>query len=87
MRKPLRAITGREYDIPAFAQHLTDFSEKKRGKILKRTGEKRRYRYRFSDPLMQPFVVMQGMVRGRLPTNFFDEADEPGLELFPSPSD
>lgn len=64
VRTPMRMVTGKLYDIPAFAQHLDEFSSAKRGNLLRKTGEKRRYRYRFSDPLMQPYVVMQGMGHG-----------------------
>jgi hypothetical protein len=35
VRGPIRKITGKEYDIPSFAQHLNDFSEEKRGAILR----------------------------------------------------
>jgi Cdc6-like AAA superfamily ATPase len=66
VRGPIRAITGRPYDIPSFAQHLNEFADEKRGSILQKTGRKRHYRYRFTNPLMQPFVVMQGFARGRL---------------------
>ena len=62
VREPLRKITGKKYDIPSFAQHLNEFSDRKRGRILRKIGERRLYRYRFSDPLMQPFVIMQGVV-------------------------
>lgn len=61
IREPLSKIMGKEYDIPAFAQHLKDFSSEKRGGILKRTGYPRRYRFRFENPLMEPYVVMKGI--------------------------
>ncbi len=67
VREPLRKITGKNYDIPSFAQHLNEFSDKKRGRILRKIGERRRYRYRFSDPLMQPLVIMQGVVDDMIP--------------------
>lgn len=67
VRQPIRGIVGKNYDIPTFAQHLNEFSEIKRGRILQKTGDKRRYRYRFSDPLMQPYVIMQGVVGGKVP--------------------
>ncbi len=65
VRQPMREITGKPYEIPSFAQHLNEFSEK-RGPILKKTGGKRRYRYRFTNPLMQPFVIMQGFANGKI---------------------
>jgi hypothetical protein len=66
VRKPMQMVTGKPYDIPAFAQHLTEFSEVKRGNILKKVGETRRFRYRFSNPLMPPFVIMRGFADGKV---------------------
>ncbi|MGA3370713.1 MAG: ATP-binding protein [Terracidiphilus sp.] len=57
--QPLRIITGREIDIPAFAQHLRDFSSS-RGPILERDGR----RYRFIKPLMGPYVILRGLADG-----------------------
>lgn len=66
VRDPIRQITGKEYGIPSFSQHLNEFTEDKRGPVLKKIGSPRRFRFRFLNPLMQPFVVMQGVKRGRL---------------------
>lgn len=60
IKAPLKAITGRDYDIPSFSNHLKEFSEVKRGKIIERVGQTRRFRYRFVSPLMKPYVVMKG---------------------------
>jgi hypothetical protein len=60
VRAPLRQITGKFYDIPNFARHLKELSEPGRGDMLKRTGEKRRLRYRFNSPMMRPYIVMRG---------------------------
>lgn len=51
---PLRLITSKEYNIPAFAKHLKAFCEQSRGKILERRGPPKRVRYRFTRPLMEP---------------------------------
>ncbi|KWX66560.1 AAA family ATPase [Mycobacterium sp. NAZ190054] len=65
VREQLRQITGQNYDIPAFANHLTDFSGTgARGGILKRIGTTRRFRYQFRDPLMPTYVLMRGKVEG-----------------------
>jgi Cdc6-like AAA superfamily ATPase len=61
IRDHMRRITNKEYDIPAFSQHLNDFCDKKRGPILERMGSPRRYRFRFANPLMQPYVIMHGL--------------------------
>jgi Cdc6-like AAA superfamily ATPase len=60
VRTPMQLVTGKAYDIPAFAQHLNEFSDTKRGNILKKIGESRRFRYRFTSPLIPPFVIMRG---------------------------
>jgi hypothetical protein len=60
------AVTKRHYDIPAFAKHLNDFSEARRSNVLIKSGEQRRFRYKFADPLMQPFIIMQGILSGRI---------------------
>jgi hypothetical protein len=65
VRQRLREITHRDYEIPAFAAHLKAFSvSRTRGGILKRIGTKRRFRYRFRDPLMPSYIVMKGRVDG-----------------------
>ncbi len=64
VRDPLSKIMGRRYEIPAFSQHLNAFSEDHRGPVLQRTGTSRRFRFRFVNPLMQPFVIMDGLKKG-----------------------
>ena len=64
VRGPLSTIMCKKYDIPAFGKHLNDFSQPRRASVLNKSGEKHRYRYRFTSPLMQPFVIMKGMVDG-----------------------
>ncbi|MGE8688643.1 MAG: AAA family ATPase [Achromobacter sp.] len=61
VRQPLCDIMGRAYDIPAFSQHLNKFCEISRGPVLQRTGTARRFRFRFVNPLLQPYVLMDGI--------------------------
>jgi Cdc6-like AAA superfamily ATPase len=56
---PFRAITGKDFNIPAFARTLRLFSGK-RGPILEQVGRK----YRFRKPLMEPFVILRGLADG-----------------------
>jgi hypothetical protein len=74
VRGPMCAVTGKDYDIPNFARHLSDFAGE-RGPILHKVGEAWRVTYHFIDPLMQPFVLMQGEVAKRLPAGFYWEED------------
>lgn len=64
VREPMSTLMGRHYDIPSFSRHLYDFTDKERGNVLERTGTQRRYRYRFKNPLMQPYVIMRGIADG-----------------------
>ena len=64
VREPMSRIMKKRYEIPSFARHLHSFCQPERGCVLRKEGEKHRYRYRFSDPLMQPFVIMKGIVEG-----------------------
>lgn len=64
LREPMSRIMGRPCDISTFAQHLKKFCDSDRGNVLERTGVKRRYRFRFKNPLLQPFVIMQGLAKG-----------------------
>jgi Cdc6-like AAA superfamily ATPase len=72
VRVPLKAITGKKADIPTFARHLNEFCEIARGPILQKAGHERRYRYRFVNPLMQPFVVMNGVLTSRIAKPLLD---------------
>jgi energy-coupling factor transporter ATP-binding protein EcfA2 len=64
LREPLQEITGRRIDIPAFARHLSEFLELERGAVLRRYGFPRRYTYRFSDPIFQPYVILRSLTDG-----------------------
>lgn len=61
---PMGAIMGKPYDIRAFAQHLYSFCERARGPVLQRSGAARSYRFRFRNPLMLPYVIMNGLKSG-----------------------
>lgn len=73
VRDPLRAITRKAYEIPAFSPHLHELSEVKRGSVLQKTGEPRRFRFRFRNPLMQPYVIMRALSDGLLTFEVLDK--------------
>lgn len=68
VRTELETITGTFRDLPAFAQHMNDFSGSgRRGGVLEKIGESYRYKYRFRDPLLQPYVLMRARIDGLMP--------------------
>lgn len=61
LRSPMSMILGKPCDIGTFSRHLNDFCEPHRGPILQRVGSRHRFRFRFINPMMQPFLVMKGL--------------------------
>ena len=48
------------------AFHMNEFTGQKRHRLLERSGQAENYRYRFTDPMMQPFVILKGLQDGRI---------------------
>lgn len=67
VRDPLTRIMDEPMEIPRFQRHLNDFVTDTRGRVLQRVGGAHRWRYRFSNPLLQPFVFLAGHSLGLLP--------------------
>ena len=47
--------------IANFQNHLIKFTSTERGAILKKIERPRASKFRFTDPMMQPFVIMRGV--------------------------
>ncbi len=87
IRDPLEIIAGRRIDIPAFSNHLSQFLEPERGAVLQREGTSRRYFYRFSDPIFQPYVVLTGLAEGLITHEQARELQAQYSEAEPIPGD
>jgi Cdc6-like AAA superfamily ATPase len=61
-----KIVPGKSYQATTFAFHMNAFCEDARRRVLERVGEPRNYRYRFTDPMMQPFVILKGLADGRI---------------------
>ncbi len=73
VREPMTKIMASYYDIPAFAPHLKAFTEIDRGCVLRREGVPRKYRYRFRNPLLQPFAILAALAEGSIPPEYRSE--------------
>ncbi len=62
--EPLTGILGKKVEIAGFQSHLAAFCTEERGFVLERHGKERAYKYRFREPKMQPYVIMQGIAKG-----------------------
>ncbi len=72
--EPMGKIMGRRYYVPNFSRHLFDLCEPKRGPVLKKIGEPRRFRFRFADPMMQRFVIIHDYSGGNLTNRLLEES-------------
>jgi Cdc6-like AAA superfamily ATPase len=83
-----KIIPGKNYQASTFALHMNAFTEDNRGKVLQRFGTPRNYRYRFADPMMQPYVILKGLHEGRLTDEIAEIfSTRPQLEIsFPDES-
>ncbi|TYB83984.1 hypothetical protein [Oceaniovalibus sp. ACAM 378] len=59
--EPYTAITQSKKTISSYDDHLRRFATDKGGNILKRRGGDRQVQYRFTDPMMQPYVIIKGI--------------------------
>jgi hypothetical protein len=75
--KPLSGILGRNVEIAAFQQHLKKFITPERANVLTRRGKDRAYQFRFSEPIMQPFVIMKGIEQGLVTSSALDALSFP----------
>lgn len=66
VKTPLERILGKQYDIPTFAAHLDAFCSDARGHVLSKTGGPRQYRFRFVNPLLQPYIIIRAIAKGFL---------------------
>ncbi len=66
VRKPLQEITNRPIpiDIPQFASHLRSFCSEERGSALVIEGRPKNFRYKFRNPLLEPYVIVRGLAEG-----------------------
>ena len=64
VREPLSRILGKPHKTASFARHLDELSQESRGEVLQKYGTGRTSRYRFLNPLLQPYVAMRGVSEG-----------------------
>jgi len=64
VREPLSEILDRPCKPSAFARHLERLSSESHGAVLQRHGGAGATRYRFVNPLLQPYVAMRGLSEG-----------------------
>lgn len=61
---PYSQIRGRPMKVGHFAFNLSEFCSENRGPALIKSGQRKRYQYRFANPLLQPLTIMLGVRDG-----------------------
>lgn len=65
--EPYSAIMKERKRIAHFEKHLRRFSSDEGGNILYKRGGERKQQFRFRDPMMQPYVIIQGIQNKLIP--------------------
>jgi hypothetical protein len=59
---PLNKIfPDKNYAATTYAFHMNAMCTAERQHVLERLGDEKNFRYRFTDPMMQPFVILRGL--------------------------
>lgn len=77
VRKPFSLIMRQPKEIAAFSRHLPALCHENRGSVLQGRGGERKRRYRFSNPLLQPYVIMRGLADGLIQPSELPTAEAP----------
>lgn len=64
LEEPLSAIIGKPMKAPSFSFYLNELCEPTRGSILAKTGSRSHYRFRFVQPIIQPYITMKSLSSG-----------------------
>ena len=82
---PLSQIRKKAIKIADFQSQLAKFAGEERGNILERIGRQRSYKFRFRDPMMQPYVILKGIQAEMVSVNAKDVLAQPDQpKLFPT---
>jgi hypothetical protein len=58
---PLSHILNRPMKAPSFSFHLNELCTHERGNILEKAGTRSHFRFRFIEPMMQPFIIIKSL--------------------------
>ncbi len=64
VKEPYSKIRGKQMEIPNFSTNLANLCSEERGPTLVKSGIRKRYQYRFANPLLQPLAIMVGVEKG-----------------------
>ena len=69
----LSQILGKTMNAPSFSFHLNQLCEDARGLVLSKTGSRSHFRFRFQQPMIQPYVIMRSLSGGIISDRILEE--------------
>ena len=75
VREPLSRILQKPSRTSTYARHLEELSSESHGAILQKSGSAGTARYRFVNPLLQPYIAMRGIAQGFVRASDLQPAD------------
>jgi energy-coupling factor transporter ATP-binding protein EcfA2 len=81
--EPLSSVLGKKLEIAGFQFHVSAFCTSERGNILEQHGHARTFKYRFREPKMQPYVLIQGIDSGELKPDSLATLSTPEQPILP----
>jgi hypothetical protein len=81
--RPLQRILNRDLTIANFQNHLKKFISPERADVLVRRGKERAFKFRFRNPLMQPYVIMKGVESKMIETSALEVLSSPAEPELP----
>jgi Cdc6-like AAA superfamily ATPase len=86
--RTMAMLQGKDCKVSDIQRHLTEFLSSKRGAALQREGSCRRYRYRFANPLLQPYTIIHSLSEGLITeSQLWVAGPSAGPEMPESPDD
>jgi hypothetical protein len=62
VRDPLERVVGKRIELSNYSGHLKALAtDRSRGCVLEQRGSERKYKFRFRNPLLRPFIIMKGL--------------------------
>jgi len=85
VQQPMTRIMKKPYNTSAFVGHLHQLCTEGKGGVLQKTGAERRQRFRFTDPLLKPYILHLGLADGMITEHSLPRASIAPLQSIPSP--
>ena len=85
VQEPLSLLRKKDCTIDTFSRHLNQFCEAERGSILESVKTAASTRFRFRNPIIEPYVLIKGLASGMVSEQLLSETrdlDDPQLRLF-----